>query len=211
MSIKEKYHVDRISYDDTKEWILKKHYAHRMPSISYAFGLFNNDRILQGVCTFGEPASPFVKAIMNHEYGNYIIELNRLIHNQSDNNMTSFFVSQCLKKIDRPKIIISYSDEGQGHFGYIYQACNFIYLGRSKERTDIYSGNNKHARHYDKNIDYSLRQKRSSKHRYIYFIGSKKEIKQFKLALKYKIEPYPKGQNKNYDASYQPEIQGTLF
>jgi len=32
-----------------------------------------------------------------------------------------------------------------------------------------------------------------------------------KKNLKYGIEPYPKGQNKNYDASYKPNIQTTLF
>ena len=32
--------VRRIEYADTKDWILNKHYAQRMPSITYAFGLF---------------------------------------------------------------------------------------------------------------------------------------------------------------------------
>lgn len=32
--------VRPITYDDTKPFLLKKHYAHRMPSISYAYGLF---------------------------------------------------------------------------------------------------------------------------------------------------------------------------
>jgi hypothetical protein len=29
--------------------------------------------------------------------------------------------------------------------------------------------------------------------------------------LKYKILPYPKGDNKRYDASYSPDVQGLLF
>ena len=32
--------VTSISYNETKEWLLKKHYAKRMCSITYAFGLF---------------------------------------------------------------------------------------------------------------------------------------------------------------------------
>ena len=39
--------VDRIPYSECKEWLLYKHYAHRIPSISYAFGLFENG-ILKG-------------------------------------------------------------------------------------------------------------------------------------------------------------------
>ena len=29
--------------------------------------------------------------------------------------------------------------------------------------------------------------------------------------LRYSIEPYPKGDNENYDANYQPKIQGVLI
>ena len=32
--------VERISYDETKPFLLGIHYARRMPSISHAFGLF---------------------------------------------------------------------------------------------------------------------------------------------------------------------------
>lgn len=38
--IKGEWDVRGIPNDDAKEWILYKHYAHRMPSITYAFGLF---------------------------------------------------------------------------------------------------------------------------------------------------------------------------
>ena len=37
---KEDWEVRPISAEDCKEWFLFKHYAHRMPTISYAFGLF---------------------------------------------------------------------------------------------------------------------------------------------------------------------------
>lgn len=46
------------------------------------------------------------------------------------------------------------------------------------------------------------------KHRYLFLKGKIKTI--FK-SLNYKIEPYPKGQNKRYDASYVPTVQGILF
>lgn len=37
---KEDWEVRPISAEDCKGWFLFKHYAHRMPTISYAFGLF---------------------------------------------------------------------------------------------------------------------------------------------------------------------------
>lgn len=49
------------------------------------------------------------------------------------------------------------------------------------------------------------------KFRYMYLLGNKKEIKEMKLKFLFKPLPYPKGDNKRYDASYEPEIQTTLF
>jgi hypothetical protein len=47
-----KYIVKPIENSDTKEWLLKKHYLKRMTSISFAFGLFDETKLI-GVCTFG--------------------------------------------------------------------------------------------------------------------------------------------------------------
>ena len=40
MSIKEKYKVTSIDSNITHDWLLNKHYAKRLPSISFAFGLY---------------------------------------------------------------------------------------------------------------------------------------------------------------------------
>lgn len=216
--------VDRIPFSECKEWLLYKHYAHRIPSISYAFGLFENG-ILKGVCTFGSP--PRVMNNGESIFNNYLVEtleLNRLIVESDKKNITSFFVSQCLKKLHSPLCIISYADFTFGHNGYIYQSCNFVYTGLNQihERQIFYNGIEVHPRtacskgftnisewaKNDKNVKLG---EYTKKHRYIYFIGSKRQKKQMLKALKYKIEPYPKGENKRYDASYQPTIQGVLF
>ena len=94
-------------------------------------------------------------------------------------------------------IIVSYSDTGVGHHGYIYQACNFLYTGATKERTDIYTGDGKHSRHYtDEDMSCGYRQVRSAKHRYVYFCTHlKSEKDEWRRALKYPVQPYPKGDN----------------
>ena len=48
------YSVKRLLKQEYMEWILKKHYAKRRCSVSYAFGLIKDLQIL-GVCTFGYP------------------------------------------------------------------------------------------------------------------------------------------------------------
>jgi hypothetical protein len=210
MSITQKYSVKSIKSEQTYDWLLHKHYAKRIPSISYAFGLYEQD-ILKGVLTIGKPASPSLcNGVCGNDYSKYVYELNRLCVNDNlEKNTLSFFVASSLKLIKEDLIIVSYADSQMNHNGYIYQATNWIYTGATKERTDIGVEDGTHSRHYDKNTDYSIRKFRSSKHRYIFFIGRLKRT--FKVNLKYQIEDYPKGENKKYDSSYKPEVQLNLF
>jgi hypothetical protein len=181
-----------------------------MCSISYSFGLFLDD-ILVGIMTIGKPASPSLcNGVCGAENSKYVYELNRLcINDNLDKNTLSFFVSKSLKLIKEDLILVSYADTQMNHNGYIYQATNWFYTGKTIERTDIGSEDGTHSRHYSKTQDYSIRKHRSSKHRYIYFLGQMKNT--FKKCLNYEILPYPKGENKRYDSSYCPTIQKVLF
>lgn len=214
MGIKELYKVKRLASEQSYEWLLKKHYAKRIPSISFCFGLYDAENVLQGVLTVGKPASPSLcDGVCGKEWSHAVYELNRLCVNDGlGKNVLSFFVSKALTFFRTGFIIVSYADEGQNHYGYIYQATNFLYTGRTKERTDIGSNDGTHSRHYDKDIDYKInRKKRSAKHRYVFFAGKKKFAKQVRKMLKYEVLPYPKGESKKYDASYKPSVQQILF
>lgn len=194
------FEVKEIKYEDTKDFILKKHYAQRMPSISFAFGLFF-DKVLCGILTLGKPASnALTEGVCGKEYKHKVYELNRLvINNGLPKNTLSIFVSRSLKKLKKLKlIIVSYADTAMNHHGYIYQATNWLYTGMTKQRTDKYTENGKHSRHYTKNVIETKRKVRSSKHRYIYFLD-KKDLKM----LKYKVLPYPKGQNSRYEFGFK--------
>jgi len=211
MSIKSDFSVKSIDAFQTKEWLLKKHYAKRLPSVSYSFGLFRLD-LLVGVLTIGKPASPFLcVGICGKEYSSFVYELNRLCVNDGlEKNALSFFVGKSLSLIKENLIIVSYADKAMNHIGYIYQATNWIYTGETKERTDIGTSEKTHSRHYDKSIDKKEnRVNRSGKYRYVYFAGKRK--KEFARNLKYPVMEYPKGENKRYDASFMPTIQTVLF
>ena len=210
---KSKFHILSIDSHETYDWLLRKHYAKRIPSISFAFGLYDENNIMQGVITYGKPASPSLcNGVCGVENRDHVYELNRLCVNDGlPKNTLSFFVAKSLKALP-PLIIVSYADTAQNHNGYIYQATNWIYTGATKERTDIGSEDGSHSRHYDKSIDYTKNRKfRSSKHRYINFTGTKKQKKYWRSCLKYEICDYPKGENSRYDASYKPSVQARLF
>ncbi len=222
MSIKDKYHVQSIKKQLTYDWLLNKHYAHRIPAISYAFGLFNELNILCGIMTLGSGGN-----INNNDLGRYkLIELNRLVINDGlGKNALSIFVSQCIKFLPKPLALISYADANRNHHGYTYQATNWIYTGLSSTE-NIFILNNKeiHRKTFYENHGTSSEAalikiygkqleiiKGKPKHRYFYFIGNKKEKQEMKSVLQYEIKSYPKGDNKRYDASYQPKIQTEPF
>lgn len=315
MGIKKTYTVDSIKSQETMEWLLKKHYAKRMCSISFSFGLFNNDKVLVGVITFGmPPSSTLSDSICGKNLSNKVIELNRLVINEGlPKNTLSFFVSKAINKINEERIIVSFADANMSHHGYIYQATNFLYTGVSSNTEKLIDkfGEEFHFRnigHYQKNnklnaklikrrcneddldkveIAKYLRKNKGEwtarmldtefgykdtashwfrtdagfsfprvddwkrlkillgfdstfdeemtkfewtpcandiikklelrkqtilpKHRYVYFKGSKSFKSRCKKNLRLAILPYPKGDNKRYNASYIPSTQYRMF
>lgn len=191
------------------DFLKPKHYAGRKPQISKAFG-WEIDGELVAVCTFGKPASPSLcKGVCGDENSKYVYELNRLCRIEELELQLSQFVSACLRILkDENWIIVSYSDTGMNHNGYIYQACNFIYTGCTKQRTDKYVENGKHSRHYDNDKQGEYRVVRTAKHRYIYFATRDRKLKRtWANSLNYPICSYPKGENKNYIlGEYQKQI-----
>jgi len=218
-----------IKNEEAYPWLLEKHYAKRIPQIMFAFGLYDDVNKLIGVVTYGyPPSSQLCNGICGNEYASKVLELNRLCLADNNKNESSFLVGNSIKLLPKPSIIVSYADSGQGHVGYVYQATNFIYTGLSAIRKDWKIKGYEHL-HGQSIADMAprgkgraewLKQKfgddfylgeRSRKHRYIYFHGSKTDKKILKSKLNYKIEPYPKGESKNYDSGGQVITQNLLF
>jgi hypothetical protein len=192
--------VKDLTYQEACSFLLPRHYSGRKPVISKAFGWFIDEE-LKAVCSFGKPASPFLcKGIMNGEFMSNVYELNRLCRVESLNEQLSQFVGACLRRISSNNwIVVSYADSGMSHNGYIYQACNFIYTGSTKKRTDKYTEGNKHSRHYNNAKQNGKRKIRTAKHRYVFFATKNKRLKKEWLSkLAYPIKEYPKNENKNY-------------
>ena len=182
------------------DFLMPRHYSGRKPQISKSFGWYINNNLV-AVCTFGKPASASLcNGICGKEYSHSVYELNRLCRIDELNEPISQFVSACLRRLRVENwIIVSYSDTDMNHNGYIYQACNFIYTGRTKERTDKYTEGNKHSRHYNNDNQNGLRKVRSAKHRYVFFATHDKKLKKlWQESLNYAICNFPKGENKNY-------------
>ena len=156
-----------------------------------------------------------------------VFELTRLFINDGyGRNIESYTIGESMKMVKRdfPKIraIISYADGEQNHKGTIYQASNFYYQGNSSlalmpnfsislkgqpyewmhSRTVSSTYGSHNVDHIKKCIGHTFwRKKESTKHRYVYLLGSKVDKKKILKNLKHDFLPYPKGNN------YKDEIE----
>lgn len=111
--------VSQIKSYEAAPWLLEKHYAKRIPPISFAFGAYE-DGCLIGVVTYGVPASASLRAgICGAIWKQSVIELNRLVCKNSQ-NIASQLVGRSLQMLPKPSIVVSYADTEQGHIGYVY-------------------------------------------------------------------------------------------
>jgi|TARA_R110000796_G_C14383138_1_gene415473 hypothetical protein len=217
----ENYSVNKITYEETKPFILHIHYAKRMPSISFAYGLFFKNELVGVVCYGSPPSQSLCKGIAGEEYKGKVLELNRLVLKYNIKNEASYLVGNSFKLLPKPKIVVSYADTSQNHTGYIYQATNFIYTGLSDKRTEWrMKDSNKHSKTICEK--YSLDERKNNpdkfyvidrprKHRYIYIIGNKKDKKNILNKLKYPIFQYPKFKNINYKTNNNINTQFKLI
>ena len=218
--------VTSIVRSDYVPWLLDRHYARRLCPVSQAFGAYENGELV-GVITYGTPVASTLRAgLCGKEWADKVLELNRLCC-ESVPNLASQLVSKSLKLLPRPSVVVSFADIAQGHVGYVYQATNWLYTGLSAKRTDWRVKGLEHlhgATIADKSRGAKSRvewmretygndfylEDRPRKHRYVHFIGNKTQRKAMRKALRYPVEPYPKGDTKRYDASAPVEKQGVL-
>ncbi len=219
--------MNRIPTSEAEPFLLVRHYAKRMCSISYAFGAWR-DKSLIGVVTYGTPASATLRnGICGEEWSSKVLELNRLCC-ENTKNTASILVGRSLRMLPRPSIVVSYADIDQGHVGYIYQATNFLYTGLSAKRTDWKIKGREHlhgatvadeSRGQENRAEW-MREKygddfylkeRARKHRYIYLCGGKTNRESMRKALRYSVEPFPKGESKRYELGGDIQTQMALI
>ena len=184
--MKSDYYIDRISKKDAEELLLAYHYLKDFSKgykSGYNYGLFKKNDFSPlniggpvGVCIFtGLPVPEIAKGAFGLERNEQegLFELSRLCNHprtqQEEYNITSWFVSRCIKRFRKDtevKAIISYADS-DFHDGTIYRACNFQYCGLTDAKKDFYfADGTKHSRGKVKGAEGEWRE-RSRKHRYV--------------------------------------------
>ena len=171
---------------------------------------------LIGVAIYGYPVGRLATTSISEELkSEEVLELTRLfIFDEYGKNTESISLSKTFKWVQENtdiKALISYSDPEQRHLGIIYQATNWIYQGNSIRHMGNYGialeedGKFMHSRtvsatygshnveHLKKKIGHTFwRKEEPEKHRYIYFLCSKKDKKKMMKSLKHPPLSYPK-------------------
>ena len=150
-------HFVRIEKALATELVIKHHYLHRKPLVSWAFGIIRDSQLV-GVCTFGKPMWSVQVGVtggalsdVRKNKGRWrdVFELNRLwiADDVTDHCIESKFVAWCLRELKKENpnlILISYADGSvtnsvtqKNHVGVVYQAGGWIYTGLSSPWVDI--------------------------------------------------------------------------
>ena len=217
--MKYKYYIDTVSHDIADNFLKRHHYLAQQGNGFLSkknYGLFREDGVYCGVLTFGgisviETLIGAFEGFERFSSQDGFWELTRLAMDDEtkEKNLTSWFVSRCIKDLrntEYVRAIISYADS-KYHHGYIYQATNFIYYGLTPVKSDFFEkiggGERQVWRGSVKGLQGEWRV-RSRKHRYMLLYDKS-------LSVKWEREPYPKGDNTEYELHTPSEYQFLIF
>ena len=171
---------------------------------------------LIGVACYGDPIGRLtgqsVSPLLDRTS---VLELTRLfVYDGYGSNIESWFISKTFNwlrtNVPTIKALISYSDPTKGHYGTIYQATNWIYQGNKIRFSNSWSfqwengGEWFHQRNayvkfgtthpnkvqkLSKSTFWIKREMR--KHRYIYILSKKGELRRITNSIKHPSLPYP--------------------
>lgn len=182
------------------------HYAKRTPTATaVAFSVFNKNKEWCGCICYGYPSGGQIIKTYNLYQGN-IFELQRVALNgkqELTSQAVAISIKLVRKKFPLVKMLVSYADKGQEHYGIIYQATNWIYIDESNSSSIEYFKNGVwvHSTSLKTNNERKKYKNRrtSGKRKYIYCFDSELKNKCEKLK-----KPYPKKSVKNIESDVTP-------
>lgn len=144
-----------VGYKAIKYACMNYHYSKTVPTGKLVgFGVWEDEKF-KGVVLFG-------RGVGNAQIERYGIpltsgaELVRVALREHDAPVTqivSIAVKMLKKHSPGLRILVSYADSRQGHFGTIYQAGNWVYTGKAKTTPDyLYKGKYYHVRSMNRMI-----------------------------------------------------------
>jgi hypothetical protein len=192
--------LDWCSHEAAKYAVEKWHYSRRMPLGRMSrVGVWENEKYI-GCVLFARGANNAI----GDAYGLKIIEICELvrvaltIHVTPVSRIGAIAIKMLVKQSPGLRLIVSYADDREGHHGGIYQAMNWVYIGKGASTKEWYhEGRWKHNREMTsgafgggrKVAEYQQHPMRivPGKHKYLYPLDAAMRAQIAPLA-----KPYPK-------------------
>lgn len=173
------------------------HYSKSVPAVQYGYNVYNDNDEWCGVILYGGGANNNMPKSFGKNAGE-VLELVRVALNGKQET-TSKAVAMSLKQLHKEnplcEIVVSYADHRQKHLGTIYQATNWIYVGKTitSDTQYFYKGKWTHERtiNAQKNKEQLKatlpKRENSNKFKYVFCFNKRERKEYLKIAL-----PYPK-------------------
>lgn len=127
--------LDWCSYKAAKYAVEHWHYSKRMPfGKTVMVGVWEDKKYI-GCVLFGYSANPNVAKNFNVRQ-QLICELTRVAlanHSIPTSRIVAIAIKLLRKHCPKIRVIVSFADADENHFGTLYQAGNWLYLGKSME------------------------------------------------------------------------------
>jgi hypothetical protein len=140
---KEKLKLDWATYKAAKYACMHWHYSRCVPKFKQVWiGAWENKKFI-GIISYGRSSTPY----LGNKFGlktTECVELTRIALTNHINPVSKIIsISLKLLKKQSPglKLIVSLADPLQGHNGIVYQASNWIYIGKSSINTQYFFRN----------------------------------------------------------------------
>jgi hypothetical protein len=201
-----------IPYQAARVLLVRHHYIHSIAaSTRLCLGAFVGSHLL-GVVQFNCGNMGAHRLVEGAKPQDCVTLARLWLSDQLPSNSESRVIGislRLLRKYSPAKFVLTYADPSQGHLGRIYQATNWLYLGRSESRKliDIGDGKLRHTRTLSHRLGSSALAYVQSlapearavsgeaKHKYIYFLDQS-----WRGRLKLPVMPYPR--ECNGDSAY---------
>lgn len=180
-----------------------------------AYQLINHGLELVACCSFATPISEALRAsLFGPEHKDRVKELQRLARSPLCGFSMSSFLSVALKRYGarrqakgQPDLwaLVSFADMSQGHHGGVYQAMSWLYCGSVTASVDSFTDETGRLRHRRQNghtlsaaealaKGWTHTKVKSTKHRYVKILGTKRQRKARRSTLLLSTSSYPKPQ-----------------
>jgi hypothetical protein len=214
MQDKPKLKIDWASHEAAKYACENWHYSQCTPKGKQVWiGVWENEKFI-GVVAFGRSTTPYLGTAYGLET-DQCAELTRVAlktHKTPVSKIISIGKRFIKKQSPNLRLLVSLADGTQGHHGGIYQATNWIYVGRSAAVTQFYfrgkwrndSNLGRFLKENPKAKNLMVSRKVEGKHKYLMPLDDEMRAKITPLA-----KPYPK-RVKKQDSEHPSELGGAV-